>query len=205
MGDKSAIGWTDASWNPVTGCTKVSPGCKFCYAKHQAWPRLAANPKTRYFGREFENVRCHPEMLDQPIRWRRPRRIFVNSMSDLFHEDIPDHFIDQIFAVMALCPRHQFQVLTKRPERMREYMLERWQPGREMRVLDLVVPAETVGETRVDQVYSACQEFTDRFNLCDPSNPSHWTKDERHRHVDERRARPTAVSGDASGRPPRRG
>ncbi|HSH41626.1 MAG TPA: phage Gp37/Gp68 family protein [Arenicellales bacterium] len=122
MSDKSHIEWTEATWNPVTGCTKVSQGCKHCYAERD-WKRLAANPTARaYFGRKFTDVQCHPERLDQPLRWRNPRRIFVNSMSDLFHEDVPKNFIDRVFAVMALSPQHTFQVLTKRPERMREYL-----------------------------------------------------------------------------------
>ena len=121
MSDKSGIEWTEATWNPTTGCTKVSPGCKFCYAKHQAWPRLSKNPKGVYTGRKFEDVQWHSERLDQPIRWTKPRMIFVNSMSDLFHDDIPDWFIDRVFAVMAACPKHTFQVLTKRAERMHDY------------------------------------------------------------------------------------
>lgn len=121
MADKTGIEWTDATWNPVTGCTKVSQGCKFCYAKHQAWARLAAMPNTVYAGREFEQVMCHPERLDQPLRWTKPRMIFVNSMSDLFHPDVPDEFIDRVFAVMALAHQHVFQVLTKRPDRMLRY------------------------------------------------------------------------------------
>lgn len=116
------IEWTDETWNPVTGCSKVSQGCKNCYALRE-WPRLAANPKaTAYFGREFSDVACHPERLDTPLRWTKPRKVFVNSMSDLFHESVPDAFIDQVFAVMALAKRHTFQVLTKRPERMLAYM-----------------------------------------------------------------------------------
>ncbi len=120
MSDRTKIEWTDTTWNPVTGCGKVSSGCKHCYAERE-WPRLAANPKTRYFGRRFTQVGCHPEVLSAPLRWKRPRRIFVNSMSDLFHEDIPDAFLDEMFAVMLLARQHQFQVLTKRPERMAEY------------------------------------------------------------------------------------
>ncbi|MEW6612726.1 MAG: phage Gp37/Gp68 family protein [Pseudomonadota bacterium] len=120
MGDNTAIEWTDATWNPVTGCTKVSDGCKHCYAERD-WARLSANPATRYHGRAFTNVRCHDDVLGLPLRWRRPRRIFVNSMSDLFHQNVPDEFIDQVFAVMALAPQHTFQVLTKRPERMLEW------------------------------------------------------------------------------------
>lgn len=122
MSDKSGIEWTDATWNPTTGCTKVSPGCKNCYAKHQAWPRLAAMKTGVYSGRKFEDVQCHPERLDQPLRWKKPRMVFVNSMSDLFHDDVPDEFIYDVFAVMAQCPRHTFQILTKRPARMRAVM-----------------------------------------------------------------------------------
>ena len=121
MSDKSGIAWTDASWNPVTGCTKVSAGCKHCYAERE-WTRLAANPKSGvYHGRQFTDVACHPERLDQPLRWTKPRRIFVNAMADIFHESVPDAFIDRVFAVMALAPQHTFQVLTKRAERMREW------------------------------------------------------------------------------------
>jgi protein gp37 len=114
MGDRSKIEWTDATWNPVTGCTKVSAGCKFCYAErdfHRPYP-----------GRDFTDVQIHPERLLQPFHWRRPRRIFVDSMSDLFHESIPEDFIDQVFMVMVKAKQHTFQVLTKRPEIMREFM-----------------------------------------------------------------------------------
>ena len=122
MSDKSGIEWTEATWNPMTGCTKVSPGCKNCYAKHQAWPRLAAMKTGVYSGRKFEDVQVHPERLDQPLRWRRPRRIFVNSMSDLFHESIPYVFIYKIFETMARAPQHAIRahaavVLRKRRRR----------------------------------------------------------------------------------------
>ena len=118
MSDKTGIAWTDATWNPVTGCSKVSQGCKHCYAERD-WGRLSANPKaTNYYGRAFTDVACHEDRLDQPLRWKKPRMIFVNSMSDLFHEDVPDAFINKVFAVMALAKQHTFQVLTKRPERM---------------------------------------------------------------------------------------
>ncbi len=115
MGDKSQIEWTDATWNPVTGCTKVSAGCKHCYAE-RLWIRLSA-PGQPYEGRSFADVACHPERLEQPLRWRKPRRVFVNSMSDLFHEAVPFEFIAAVFGVMAASPQHTFQVLTKRPER----------------------------------------------------------------------------------------
>ena len=121
MGDRSRIEWTDATWNPTTGCSKVSPGCKHCYAKRE-WARLSANPKSRYYGREFEDVRMHDDLLAKPLHWRRPRRIFVDSMSDLFHEDIDDRFLDRVFAVIAMAPQHTFQILTKRQKRMRNYV-----------------------------------------------------------------------------------
>lgn len=115
MGDRSSIEWTDASWNPVTGCTKVSQGCKNCYAK-ALWPRVYGAD------RPFEDVQVHPNRLDQPRRWQRPRRIFVNSMSDLFHVDVPFEFLDRVFDVMASTPRHTYQILTKRPQRALEYI-----------------------------------------------------------------------------------
>lgn len=119
MSDKTGIEWTDATWNPVTGCSKVSQGCKHCYAERD-WARLSAPRPTQniYTGRAFTDVQCHPERLSQPLRWEKPRRIFVNSMSDLFHEDVSGSFVSQVFEVMARCPQHQFQILTKRPRRM---------------------------------------------------------------------------------------
>lgn len=115
MGDKSRIEWTDATWNPVRGCTKISPGCKHCYAETLA-ERFRGVP-----GHPFEqgfDVRLVPEKIADPIRWTKPRRIFVNSMSDLFHEDVPETFIADVFETMRAAPRHVFQVLTKRPKRM---------------------------------------------------------------------------------------
>jgi protein gp37 len=119
MSDTSAIEWTDATWNPVTGCSKVSPGCANCYAETLSlrfgWSTKPWTPENA-----AENVVLHPERLLLPTRWRHPRRVFVNSMSDLFHELVPDPYIRQVFDVMASCPQHEFQVLTKRPYRMRE-------------------------------------------------------------------------------------
>ncbi len=117
MGDKSAIEWTEATWNPVTGCTKVSPGCKNCYAERLS-SRLRAMKNPRYLN-GFD-VTLHPDQIDLPLRWRRPRKIFVNSMSDLFHETIPLDFIQRVFEVMNRASWHQFQVLTKRAERLAE-------------------------------------------------------------------------------------
>ena len=122
----TAIEWTDATWNPVTGCSKVSEGCRNCYAAALA-PRLAAMGQNAYTDLPWtkknaaENVKLHHDRLEGPLRWRKPRRIFVNSMSDLFHELVPFEFVDRVFAVMALAEKHTFQILTKRPERMAEY------------------------------------------------------------------------------------
>jgi protein gp37 len=124
VGDKSRIEWTDATWNPVTGCSKVSPGCAHCYAETLALNRFAGKPG--YPGLPWtpenaaENVVLRPERLDQPLKWTRPRMVFVNSMSDLFHELVPEAFIERVFWIMYLAHRHTFQVLTKRPERMAE-------------------------------------------------------------------------------------
>ena len=110
----SAIEWTGVTWNPVTGCTKVSPGCARCYAERLA-RRLRAMGSPKY-ARGFE-VALHRETLDDPLRWRKPRLVFVNSMSDLFHDAVPDAFVEAVFRTMNAASRHTFQVLTKRPER----------------------------------------------------------------------------------------
>ena len=129
MGDRSAIEWTDATWNPATGCTKISAGCDNCYAERLANGRLydrytdraPANPRAD--DTDGFAVRLWPERMDQPSRWRKPRMIFVNSMSDLFHVDIPDDFIHAVFDQMMEHPRHVYQVLTKRPGRMRRWWM----------------------------------------------------------------------------------
>jgi protein gp37 len=115
MADRSAIEWTEATWNPVTGCSKVSPGCAHCYAETFAerWRGIPGHPYEQGF-----DLKLWPERLDQPLRWKRPRTIFVNSMSDLFHEDIPNDFVEQVFRVMGEADWHIFQILTKRHERL---------------------------------------------------------------------------------------
>src|SRR5438128_3673824 len=119
MSDRSAIEWTEATWNPVTGCSKISPGCAHCYAEALSQRfRWSQHPWTD--AHVAENVTLHPERLNQPLRWRRPRTVFVNSMSDLFHEVVPLNFIAEVFAVMAEADRHVFQILTKRHRRMGE-------------------------------------------------------------------------------------
>ena len=115
MATNSGIEWTDATWNPVTGCTKVSPGCKFCYAERMS-RRLQAMGQRNY-ARGFK-LTLQPQMLQLPLAWRNPRRIFVNSMSDLFHDDVPFEYIQRVFQVMVRAPWHQYQVLTKRSERL---------------------------------------------------------------------------------------
>jgi protein gp37 len=117
MPGNSRIEWTDATWNPVTGCTKISPGCKNCYA-HRMARRLHAMGQARY--RNNFDVTLHPELLEQPLRWRQPRKIFVNSMSDLFHQEVPLEFIQAVFAIMGKAYWHTFQILTKRSERLAE-------------------------------------------------------------------------------------
>jgi protein gp37 len=128
MSDNSSIEWTDTTWNPTTGCNRVSPGCDHCYAMTLA-KRLKAMGSAKYqtdgdprtSGPGF-GVAVHPDSLDAPLHWRKPRRVFVNSMSDLFHDKVPTEFIAQVFAVMALAPQHTFQVLTKRHARMRSVL-----------------------------------------------------------------------------------
>lgn len=122
MAKKSGIAWTERVWNPVTGCSKVSPGCANCYAERE-WSRFLSNNKEPA-DRKFTEVKCHPEILSKPFAWTEPRLIFVNSTSDLFHEDVPFEFVDKIFAVMALTPMHTYQILTKRPERMYDYFIK---------------------------------------------------------------------------------
>jgi protein gp37 len=118
MSDHSAIQWTDATWNPTTGCTKVSPGCAHCYIERTPAFRIAGNR----FERGKTDMSIFHDRLDQPLRWQKPRRVFVNSLSDLFHDDISDQFITDVFGVMFLAHWHTFQVLTKRPERMRAFL-----------------------------------------------------------------------------------
>ena len=145
MSLSTGIEWTDATWNPVRGCSRVSEGCRNCYAERIAARNLPGmrsptNPlatfaiQTSDGPRWTGKVELIEEKLTEPLHWKKPRRVFVNSMSDLFHESLPDEAIDRVFAVMALCPQHTFQVLTKRPERMRQWcerlqkMADDWAP-----------------------------------------------------------------------------
>ncbi len=132
MADGTAIEWTDATWNPVTGCSVTSPGCTNCYAMKLAGTRLRNVASRAGLTKESKagpvwtgEVRFNEAELLKPLRWRRPRKIFVCAHGDLFHDNVPDEWIDRVFAVMALCPQHTFQVLTKRSARMREYVISR--------------------------------------------------------------------------------
>ena len=127
MAQKSEIEWTDATWNPVTGCTKVGPGCDHCYAERFAerWRGIKDHPYEQGF-----DMRLWPTRLGQPAVWKKPRMIFVNSMSDLFHKDIPYEFIDRVFDAMEAADWHVYQVLTKRSSLMRNYVRRRYDGGR---------------------------------------------------------------------------
>jgi protein gp37 len=135
MGTKTKIEWTDATWNPFMGCSRVSEGCRHCYAERIAGRFGGQLVKSKVYGELTQIVNGVPvwsgvlkqtsvDARTAPLHWRKPRRVFVNSMSDLFHENAPDEWIDDAFAVMALCPQHKFQILTKRPERMLTYILQ---------------------------------------------------------------------------------
>lgn len=133
MGDKTKIEWTEATWNPLRGCNLVSSGCTNCYAMHQAHRQSGVGGAYEGLTRLTEHgpvwtgeVRLVPELLDLPLRWKKPRRIFVNSMSDLFHEKVPDEFIMRVFEIMAFCTNHVFQLLTKRPQRMVDLLGEHY-------------------------------------------------------------------------------
>jgi protein gp37 len=158
MAEHSNIAWTNSTWNPTRGCERVSPGCVNCYAEELAarhsypggWGEGLAKWVTRPDGKREARwtgvLRSMEGMLDAPIRWRSPRRIFVNSMSDLFHDDVPEGFIDRVFAVMTQATRHTYQVLTKRPERMLRYVRD-W----ERRTCAKLTPNVWLGVSAEDQ------------------------------------------------------
>ncbi len=176
----SSIEWTDETWNPVRGCTRVSPGCENCYAERQAHRQSGPGgayegltqkgPHYRKFGtvrfgspRWTGKIRLVPELLDKPLHWRKPRRVFVNSMSDLFHEDVSDEFISRVLAVCAHAPQHTFQILTKRADRMREFV-HRWDQGERSTMpligVKLPLPNVWLGVSCEDQ-----KRFDERWEL----------------------------------------
>jgi protein gp37 len=160
MSDRSAIEWTDATWNPVRGCTKVSPGCKFCYAEvfSERFRGVPGHPFEQGF-----DLRLVPEKLEQPLHWRRPRKIFVNSMSDLFHEDVPADYIARVGEVMRRADWHLFQVLTKREERLRGLLLGelRWMADLEHVAFGVSVEDRRYGLPRIRSLQDtpACLRF----------------------------------------------
>ncbi|MEW6016452.1 MAG: phage Gp37/Gp68 family protein [Pseudomonadota bacterium] len=137
MSGNTWIEYCDATWNVTTGCTP----------DYACWQRCWARRMARRFGDKEFKPTCHPERLEEPLRWRKPRRVAVSFMGDLFNDAIPDEFIDQVFAVMALCPQHTFLVLTKRAERMREYLSQRYMPGR---IADAAI-LHNIGQLRQNQ------------------------------------------------------
>jgi len=163
------IEWTDATWNPVVGCAKASPGCARCYAETMG-RRLRAMGRPEYqeahdgLGWTGRAV-CLPERLGEPLRWRKPRRVFVVSMGDLFHETVPFEFVAAVWGVMAACPQHSFQILTKRPDRMRGWMEWQEERGEERRLssgivgsgvpFDCIVSASLFGATEVHRAGGA--------------------------------------------------
>ena len=203
----SNIEWTDTTWNPVVGCTPVSPGCLNCYAATMA-RRLEAMGRAEYaprvepaaMGTPYDahtpektiriaevrggravftgDVRTVPERLTDPLKWRKPRRVFVNSMSDLFHEAVSFEFVDRVFAVMALCLQHTFQVLTKRPERMAEYLALRVGKGASI-IYSLEEWDSERPRTNIDDAIS-------RLNAAPLPNVWLGTSVERQQEADER-------------------
>jgi protein gp37 len=154
MSDHSAIEWTDATWNPIRGCTKISPGCAHCYAETFA-ERFRGVPGHAY--EQGFDLRLVPEKLAEPLRWASPRMIFVNSMSDLFHEDVPDDYILQVVQVMRLADWHTYQVLTKRAERMLGLLRSKLHGASELRHIWWGVSVENRrhGLPRIDQLRRA--------------------------------------------------
>ncbi len=169
MADNTPIEWADATWNPVTGCSKVSPGCKFCYAERLAH-RLQAMGQKNY-ANGFE-VTLQPHMLEHPLRWRQPRRIFANSMSDLFHEDVPLRYVTQVFDVMRRANWHKYQLLTKRSERLLELSptLE-WQPhiwmGVSVENEDYLYRVDHLRETRAHVKFLSIEPLLGRLRSLD--------------------------------------
>ncbi len=151
MAQGSGIEWTESTWNPVTGCTKVSPGCKHCYAERMA-ERLRAMGQANY-ANGFE-LTLHPHMLELPLRWKKLQTVFVNSMSDLFHDRVPIEYVRRVFEVMRRADWHRFQVLTKRDERLArpapelDWVIVGWESGPRARSMDATWVTDLVNSPR---------------------------------------------------------
>jgi protein gp37 len=172
VGQYTAIEWTEASWNPVTGCTKVSPGCAYCYAE-----RITVRRGGQRFLPGHALVRLHPDRLLYPLRWKRPRMIFACSMSDLFHEDVPFSFIAEVLNVMKLAARHVFQVLTKRPDRMSEFV-ESWEEPPANVWVGVSAENQRWAETRIPSLLRvpASVHFVSCEPLLGPVDLSEWLR-----------------------------
>lgn len=161
MSTKSKIEWTEQTWNPATGCTKISPGCKYCYAEVMAKRLQAMNVKGYENG---FNLSILPERLTEPLKRKKPTIYFVNSMSDLFHEEIDDDFIEQVFSVIGQASQHQFQILTKRTERLAEFFDNRKIPQNAW--LGVTVENKEHGLSRIDYLRKVNAKI--RFLSCEP-------------------------------------
>lgn len=139
MAKYSRIEWTDATWSPVTGCAPISEGCQNCYARRMA-NRLRG--RCGYPADDPFRVTLHPERLEEPLKWKKPRRVFVCSMGDLFHEDVPFEFVDDVFLIINACPEHTFIILTKRPDRMKQYFDHDYKVTEHIRSFGLDIPNE---------------------------------------------------------------
>ncbi|MEL6350082.1 MAG: phage Gp37/Gp68 family protein [Myxococcota bacterium] len=161
MSTNSRIEWTEATWNPVTGCTKISPGCRFCYAEVMA-KRLLAMRQPRY--KNGFKVTLQDDLLELPLKWKRPKVIFVNSMSDLFHQDVPASYIRQVFETMQRAEQHTFQVLTKRSERLRELAPALPWPG------NVWIGVSVEDQRRMNRIADLCavRQAAVRFLSCEP-------------------------------------
>lgn len=159
--NNTKIEWTDASWNPVTGCTKISSGCQHCYAEIMA-RRLCAMGVDKY--RSGFKVALHEEALSEPLKWRKPRTIFVCSMSDLFHKDVPFEFVDKVLSIIHQTPQHRYQLLTKRAERMAEFFSTRPVPKNAW--LGVTVDVRS-SKKRIDFLRSI-EKVPIRFLSCEP-------------------------------------
>lgn len=167
MAGNSSIEWTESTWNPVTGCSKVSQGCKNCYAERMA-KRLKAMGNPRY-ANGFK-VTLHEDLLDFPYKWKKPRKVFVNSMSDLFHEDVPLEFIQRVFDTMNNTPQHTYQILTKRSKRLKELSpFLNWSPNIWMGVsvenMDVIDRIDDLRETHALIRFLSCEPLLGPLDL----------------------------------------
>lgn len=194
MADNTKIEWSDATWNPITGCSVASPGCTNCYAMKLAGTRLAHHPSRAGLTRDTKagpvwtgEVRFNEQWLTQPLKWKRPRMVFVCAHGDLFHESVPDEWIDRVFAVMALAPQHKFQVLTKRAKRMSRYSNDPNTPKRVAAVIiGMAMRSEISGGQTLAPLGSRLHESDPEFVKWPIQNIWNGVSTEDQRRADER-------------------